>query len=157
MNRIERKIKQIVNSPDSRSVKINNLLRLAFLEGIDLSGILKYLESIKSTKAEGLANDLNITNFLIATSITESKERWWEYEPKTKYPKGFFKDRTPTSIANTAVRLHGGDYNAAIRSLVFYKNRAGKNFSPEIRKKIDKAVKIIQKRRDKKKNKKNKK
>lgn len=75
--------------------------------------------------------------------LTEAK---WSGKVKTKWsPKeGLFKEGTAEQIARAAKSGHDGDVGAAIKSLSFYINRAGKNLSTEMVSKINHAKEILQ-------------
>lgn len=80
----------------------------------------------------------------IATSLLTADGEKWSGDVKTKKhpPEGLFKEGSGEAIAKWLKSSHG-DLKGAMSSLNFYRNRAGKNLSPERKKALDSAEKSV--------------
>jgi hypothetical protein len=67
----------------------------------------------------------------------------WSGKVKIKWhpPEGLFKNGSPEEIASTVSQ--GANLKTAMARLNFFLNRGGSNVSPAIRKKVEKAKKIL--------------
>jgi hypothetical protein len=67
----------------------------------------------------------------------------WSGKVETKWhpPEGLFKNGSPEEIASTVSQ--GANLKTAMARLNFFLNRGGSNVSPAIRKKVEKAKKIL--------------
>lgn len=150
---IGEKVYKIFETAFSNQMDIKTLKAVLYsiFKDVLASGNMKAAKNIRLLESalNTYINLLRVGREMIYKETIAESEKWWEYEPESDYPKGFFKEWSPKKMADYAIKEHDGDYTAAIRSLIFYKNRAGKNYNSKIRSKIDKAVQIIRKKKEK--------
>ena len=79
--------------------------------------------------------------------LQEAEEKWTQkVHEKFHPPAGTFSEGSAEKIADVISEHGKAPYKTAIARLNFFLNRGGKNVSPTVRAKVEKAKKILEKR-----------
>jgi len=79
--------------------------------------------------------------------LQEAEEKWTQHVKEHFHPpKGTFSEGSPEKIADVISEHGKTPYKTAIARLNFFLNRGGKNVSPQVRAKVNKAKEILKKK-----------